>query len=149
MSLSARERHALDSIESELTGSDPELALLLATFGRLTSDEEMPAREKIRARRWSSRGRHRSTRRRVGGAGDGVWTRMWSRAWSGACRGVRRVWRRLGWRWAGLLIWTLVAAGLIMLVPVVNRGGHRACPAAWAASCSGRAPAHAAPPTGR
>jgi hypothetical protein len=49
MSLSAREQQALDSIENGLSGTDPKLALLLATFARLTAGEEMPVPEKIRA----------------------------------------------------------------------------------------------------
>jgi hypothetical protein len=49
MSLSARDRQALDSIEDQLAGSDPRMASLMATFTRLTSGEEMPAREDIRA----------------------------------------------------------------------------------------------------
>ena len=44
MSLSPRERRALDSIRDRLSGSDPELAALLATFTRLASGEEMQAR---------------------------------------------------------------------------------------------------------
>jgi len=150
MSLSAREQHTLDSIESALSGSDPELALLLATFGRLTSGEDMPVREKIRpARRWSPRGRHRRPPRRVGREGNGVRIRMWSRASGRTCRAARRVWRLLGWQWAGLLIWVLVAAGLIMLAPLIGRGDHRVCPVTWAAVCSGRAHAHTARAAGR
>jgi hypothetical protein len=49
MSLSAREQQALDSITDRLAGSDPELAALLTRFTRLTSGEEMPLRERIRA----------------------------------------------------------------------------------------------------
>jgi hypothetical protein len=64
MSLNARERQALDSIERSLAGSDPELASLLAMFAQLASGEEMPVREKIRvfgrrpAYRLYRRGRH-------------------------------------------------------------------------------------------
>jgi hypothetical protein len=50
MSLSAHEQQALSSIEERLSGSDPELASLLATFTRLTASEDMPVREKVRAR---------------------------------------------------------------------------------------------------
>ena len=49
MSLSSHEEHALHSIEDRLCVSDPELASLLATFTRLTADEDMPAREKTPA----------------------------------------------------------------------------------------------------
>jgi Protein of unknown function (DUF3040) len=127
MSLSAREQHALDSIETALTGSDPDLAVLLATFGRLTSGEEMPGREKILGRRWWHRRRRRA------------WRRGWSRAWGL----VRRLWRRLGWPRTGLLLWIVVSVGLIMLAPVINRGSHRTCPPAWAAACARLVPAHA------
>jgi|HubBroStandDraft_4_1064222.scaffolds.fasta_scaffold65360_2 hypothetical protein len=124
MSLSAREQHALDSIETALTGSDPDLAVLLATFGRLTSGEEMPGREKILGTRWWYRPRGR----------------RWSRAWSL----VRRVWRRLGWPRTGLLLGIVVSVGLVALAPVINRGSQRTCPAAWAAACARLVPAHAA-----
>jgi hypothetical protein len=124
MSLSAREQHALDSIETALTGSDPDLAVLLATFGRLTSGEEMPGREKILGTRWWYRPRGRP----------------WSRAWGL----VRRGWRRLGWPRTGLLLWIVVSVGLIALAPVINRGSQRTCPAAWAAACARLVPAHAA-----
>jgi hypothetical protein len=140
MSLSAREQHALDSIETALTGSDPDLAVLLATFGRLTSGEEMPGREKILGSRWRYRPRGRPRRR------------AWSRAWSL----VRRLWRRLGWPRTGLLLWIVVSVSLIMLAPVINRGSQRACPPAWAAACARLVPAHGGrtaqtggtPPTG-
>jgi hypothetical protein len=51
MSLSEREQQALQSIEDGLTGADPRLASLLATFTRLTADEALPQREKIDAGR--------------------------------------------------------------------------------------------------
>lgn len=79
MSISERERQALDSIESELAGSAPRLAAMLGMFARLTAGERMPRREPIRsitakaagagiaggrAGRWRVRGRHigRNTR---------------------------------------------------------------------------------------
>lgn len=45
MSLSAREQHVLDGIADGLAGSDPRLTSRLAMFARLTTGEEMPARE--------------------------------------------------------------------------------------------------------
>jgi hypothetical protein len=134
MSLSAREQHALDSIETALTGSDPDLAVLLATFGRLTSGEEMPGREKILGSRWWYRprgGAWRRGRRRT----CGLVRRLWGL--------VRRVWRRLGRPRTGLLLWIVVSVGLMTLAPVINRGSQRACPAPWAAACARLAPAHA------
>jgi hypothetical protein len=47
MSLSAREEQALECIADRLGGSDPALTAMLATFTRLTSGEEMPAREQV------------------------------------------------------------------------------------------------------
>ena len=49
MSLSARDRQALGSIQDQITGSDPQLASLMTMFTRLASGEEMPALEDIRA----------------------------------------------------------------------------------------------------
>lgn len=49
MSLSGREQQNLDSIRDRLTGSDPRLAALLATFTRLASGEDMPPGEMILA----------------------------------------------------------------------------------------------------
>lgn len=48
MSLSTPDRQALDAIEDGLAESSPSLAAKLATFSRLTADEEMPARETVR-----------------------------------------------------------------------------------------------------
>ncbi|HTX84267.1 MAG TPA: hypothetical protein VME44_18940 [Streptosporangiaceae bacterium] len=64
MSLSARERQVLDSIEEGLARSDPRLVGLLATFTRLASGEKMPAREKIAAA--SGRARRRFILQRPG-----------------------------------------------------------------------------------
>jgi hypothetical protein len=47
MSLSARDRQALGSIQDQITGSDPQLASLMTMFTRLASGEEMPALEDI------------------------------------------------------------------------------------------------------
>jgi hypothetical protein len=63
MSLSAHEQQALESIGDELSVSDPELALLLTTFTRLTAGEDMPAREKTRTRAQWATGRQRRHRR--------------------------------------------------------------------------------------
>jgi Protein of unknown function (DUF3040) len=139
MSLSAREQHALDTIETALTGSDPDLAVLLATFGRLTSGEEMPAGEKILGSPWWYRPRGRGLGRRLcSGLGRGL-GRAWRRTWGA----VRHLWRRLGWPRTGMLLWIVVSVGLIMLGPVINRGSQRACPAHWAAACARLVPAHA------
>ncbi len=105
MSISTREQLALASIENRLSESDPHLTSLLATFTRLTSDEEMPVRERIR--------QPRLLRDRV-------------------IPPARRSCRQLGWQQSMLLLWLVVAVGLLAIALAVSRpGGWRACPAAW------------------
>jgi Protein of unknown function (DUF3040) len=126
MSLSAREQQALDSIEDGLSGADPKLASLLATFTRLTAGEEMPVPEKIRAaRRSATRLRHRPHR--------------------GPMRRERAPTR---------LTPGLVAAGLWLLIPVAiiavalalsRGGGNGPCTVPWgtvpqAAACAAQQP---------
>jgi hypothetical protein len=50
MGLPARQRKALDGIESGLRTSDPRLAAMFFIFGRLTHDEDMPRIEELRQR---------------------------------------------------------------------------------------------------
>jgi hypothetical protein len=50
MSLPSRQQRALDKIEKTLQARDPRLTSLFATFGRLTSQEAMPAFEQITSR---------------------------------------------------------------------------------------------------
>jgi hypothetical protein len=57
MDLSGRERQALRSIEGGLTESDPDLAAKLAKLCQLMTGEDMPAAERIRARRRNVVGR--------------------------------------------------------------------------------------------
>jgi hypothetical protein len=54
MSLTEPETQTLGSIADGLAGSDPRLASMLTIFSRLAAGEEMPAREKTRARRGRS-----------------------------------------------------------------------------------------------
>jgi hypothetical protein len=49
MGLPARQRRALDRIDSTLRGSDPRLAALYAIFGRLVREEPMPRFEQLRS----------------------------------------------------------------------------------------------------
>ncbi len=48
MGLPARQRKILERIEGALRRSDPKLAMLFATFGKLTRDEAMPRREALK-----------------------------------------------------------------------------------------------------
>lgn len=116
MSLSAQEQHALDSIEDGLIGTAPDLAKLLATFTRLASGEEMPARERIRP------------------AGRLAAERIGQR--------TRQVLvQRLGRQWTFLLVWLTVAIALITVALVLNRGTIRRgrCTTSWPVVCVGQA----------
>lgn len=50
MGLPARQRRILGRIDCALRGSDPRLTALFSIFTRLTSDEDMPRIEEVRAR---------------------------------------------------------------------------------------------------
>jgi hypothetical protein len=125
MSLSAREQQALDSIGDRLAVSDPSLASLLATFTRLVSSEEMPAREKIRAPgRWAT-WRHRQDR---------------------ADQPARTF--RQGWQRVMLVLGLVVAVTLAAVSLVANRGsGRGTCRTSSVAVCARRAPGPASRPT--
>jgi Protein of unknown function (DUF3040) len=103
MSLSPREQDALDSIRERLAGSDPELAALLATFTRLSSGEEMPAREPVQARK----GRHPHR---------------------GKMRGpAHRVYQRLGIHRVALLLWLVITIALITTAMALDRSSQDGC----------------------
>lgn len=134
MSLSAREQQALESIKDGLTGSDPELVALLVTFTRLVAGEEMPAREKIRAR-WRGNTRHSRRNRRRPRRDRGK---------------ARRLYQRLGFKRVALLLWLLIAISLIAagvsLSRGVSQGSQSGCPESWAAFCADSAPADSSRP---
>jgi Protein of unknown function (DUF3040) len=120
MSLSAWEQQALDSIEDELAGADPELASLLATFARLASGEEMPVREKIRKQ---------SLRR------------------GNVRRPARGLLPRLGLQQTMLLLWLTVTIALIAVALVLNRDSRNGpCPESWGVVCTQQAPVHSPRP---
>lgn len=50
MSLNYHQQRQLDRIESRLLRSDPQLAAMLAMFGRLSAGQRMPVREQASAR---------------------------------------------------------------------------------------------------
>ena len=120
MSLSPREQHALDSIKQALAGS--ELAALLATFTRLVSGEEMPAREPVRPRR--QRPPHRARQRRhPHGARQ---SRHPRRAKMG--RPAHGVYLRLGFHRVALLLWLVITIALITTAMAFNRSSQDGCP---------------------
>jgi hypothetical protein len=126
MSLSPKEQQALASMEDGLAGSDPKLASLLATFARLTSDEEMPVREKIRA------SRHRARRRPH---------RNQSQHRGNARRDIRRPGLRLGWQQTMLLLWLAVTIALVAVALILNRHSRNGtCTESWPMVCAQQAP---------
>ena len=127
MSLSARDRQALGSIQDQITGSDPQLASLMTMFTRLASGEEMPALEDIRA------GGPRPRARAAAG-------RTAART---PCALSRRTRRRLSRQPALYLLWLTVAITLITVTLAINCGGTGSCTQSWAAlgACAGQVPA--------
>ena len=99
MSPTERERQALGSIAHGLAGSDPRLASMLGIFSRLTSGEEMPAREKVRIRR----------------------------GWPPAHpRRARRLPLRNRLQ-AMLVLWAGISAALLTVALALNTSGHTSC----------------------
>lgn len=125
MSLSARERHVLDTIKSELTDSDPKLAGLLAIFTRLVSGEDMPLRETIRS------GPPHANRRRASHR-----------------RGPARVsaGQRVNLRQGALLLWLLATAVVAGLALILSHGGASSCAQPWPAVCAEPGHAHRSHP---
>jgi hypothetical protein len=131
MSLSTWEQQALDSINDELTDSDPRLVTLLTTFNRLASGEAMPVRGKLRAgtRRVIPLSPHKQRRC----------------CRSGACRHSVRGSRRFGLQHALILAWLVITVALIAMTFVLSRGGGhgtstQTCTGAWPVACSHPAP---------
>ena len=121
MSLTAREQQALDGITDGLASSAPKLATMLATFTRLTSDEEMPAGEKVAA-----------VRRRTHGA-----RRLFQPA------GLELAAPLLCTLIAVALIAVAVAAAMAV---AASRGSGAACVTSWETACSSPAPVHSSRP---
>jgi len=118
MSLSAWEQQVLNSIKDGLADSDPDLATLLTTFTELASGEEMPARDKIRARplRIIQRSRRHSRARLY---------------WY-----ARRMHRHLN-MWYAVLLCLLVTAALIGVALALSRcGGQAACTGSLSTLCA-------------
>jgi hypothetical protein len=125
MSLSARDRQALGSIQDQITGSDPQLASLMTMFTRLASGEEMPALEDIRAGGPRPRAAVGRTAARTPYALS------------------RRARRRLSRLPALYVLWLTVAITLITVTLAINCGGGTgSCTQSWAGmgACSGQLP---------
>jgi hypothetical protein len=115
MSISERERHALDSIANGLARSAPELASKLSLFSRLTADEEMPVREQG-GRAARAPGPRRIWRRPVG----------------------RRPLGRETLRW----LWLVAVAAALALTVTFTHSSVRSTCRAWPTTTCGQAPAH-------
>ena len=102
---------------------------MLGIFSRLTSGEEMPAREKIRVRRRAVHSPRRARRRPRRGT---------------SLRRAHQLYLRLGWQQAMLLVWAVVSAGLIAVALALNTSGHNACVRSVGTACpSPSIPRHA------
>jgi hypothetical protein len=102
------EHQALDSIQSALGHTDPELASLLATFTRLAASEEMPAHEKVRSPIGHRPRRHRSRPRRG-----------------------RAPHRHRSLQRAAILTWLITTTAMITVAVILSRGGPASCPQAF------------------
>jgi hypothetical protein len=117
MSLSAHEQQALDGIAAGLAHSDPRLASLLATFSKLASGEEMPAREKVRVARWNILIR------------------------------ARRMYERMGLKQAALLLSLLVGIVLVLVALAASHGASgNACVRSWPTPCASTVSVHRSSP---
>jgi hypothetical protein len=119
MSLSARDRQELSSIEDKLAHSDPWLAKLLNGFSTLMAGQAMPAAERA----------------------------AWRHTVSGLARWRRAVTRRHhACGWAGWLPAVLVLSVVLVCTVVVvalaasHAGGSRGCSVLVAEHCASQAP---------
>lgn len=115
MSISERERQALDTIGDSLTHSAPKLTSMLAMFARLTADEAMPARDQVQPGFPRHPGRPATAAKRV--------RRRWI---------LRLHFGGEVWRW----LWIVVALAALALTLVLNHGtGVGTCRPSRAAAC--------------
>ncbi len=131
MTLNPWEERALASINGQLTETDPDLAALLDTFGRLAEGEQMPPREAVRSR-------SRRVPRRPGRARrhsrDGI---------------ARRSLLRLAPGQIALLLWVVISLSLIAVGVALSREGSRAsCTVALPLTCASSVPSHTPSPAG-
>jgi hypothetical protein len=122
MSLSQPETQALGTIADGLAGSDPRLTSMLTIFSRLAAGEEMPARDKTRARRGRPAGhRPRRTRRHPR---RGI-----------AFPQARRRCARLGWPPGMLVRGAVISAGLLTAALVLTASVPTTCARPMGTAC--------------
>ena len=131
MSLNHLERQALGAIADGLAGSDPRLASMLTIFSRLAAGEEMPAREKARARRRRSAVLCPRRARRYPHRGT-------------AFPQPRRRYARLGWQQAVLVLGAVISAALLTAALALTASGPTTCARPMGMACpSPSIPRHA------
>lgn len=140
MSISEREQEALDSIESDLVGSGPELASKLAMFVRLTAGEEMPKRERIQRSVYPPSASPTGAGASTGASASAAAGASADTARASARRTMRWLSRRTAWR----LLWLVATFALLAVLLTVDRGaGKGICTASRTAACrQAPAPAH-------
>src|SRR5262249_5671387 len=131
MSLTQPHRQALGAIADGLAGSDPRLASMLTIFSRLAAGEEMPAREKTRARRRRPAARRPRRARRYPRRGM-------------AFPHPRRRYPRLGWPPAMLVLGAVISAALLTAALALTASGPNTCVRSMGTACpSPSIPQHA------
>jgi hypothetical protein len=123
MSLNQLETQALGAIADGLAGADPRLASMLTIFSQLAAGEEMPAREKTRARR----GRRPAARRPRRG-------RRRPRRGT-ALPQARRRYPRLGWPQAMLVLCAVISAALLTAALALTASGPTTCARPMGTAC--------------
>ena len=114
MSLTQPETQALGAIADGLAGADPRLASMLTIFSRLAAGEEMPARQKTRARRGRPAARRPRRARRHP-----------RRAM--ASPQPRRRYPRPGWPQAMLVLGAVICAALLTAALALTANGPNTC----------------------
>jgi hypothetical protein len=108
MSLNQPETQALGAIADGLAGADPRLASMLTIFSQLAAGEEMPARQKTRARRRRPAGRRPR-------------------------RGRRHP--RRGWPQAVLVLGAVISAALLTAALALTASGPTTCARPMGTAC--------------
>lgn len=117
MGLTAREQRTLSCIADELVVSDPGLASILAVFNRLTSNEEMPVRQRAGGSRRREPGHSHRRRGRTS---------------------KRRRWRQAVTARPVVTAWIFIGVALLTVAIVLSNIGHGAdgrqhCSQSWSA----------------
>jgi len=122
MSLNQPETQALGSIADGLAGSDPRLASMLTIFSRLAAGEEMPARQKTRARRGRPAAHRPRRARRHPRRGT-------------AFPQPRRRYARLGGPRAMLVLGAVISAALLTVALALIASGPTTCARPMGTAC--------------